>query len=54
MKTLTVKILNATCDEVAWVSMSSRRQLEVVLPETGGCASVCAHHPLCFPKGGMA
>lgn len=36
MKTLTVKISNAEGEEVAWVRMSSSRQLELVLPESGG------------------
>ena len=36
MKTLTVKILNPAGEVVAWVRMSSRRQLQAVLPETGG------------------
>lgn len=44
MKTLTVKILNPAGEVVAWVRMSSSRQLEEVLPELGG--SLAADLPL--------
>lgn len=36
MKTLTVRIYDSAGQEIAWVCMSSRRQLECVMPEIGG------------------